>query len=98
MIKFLTLVSLVCLMTLPVTVMSAENTIDQNQMLSELKLEKMQAETMVETMVKSGRLTATEGDKARRAIASVHVDDMEQILDTKEQVIVHMNKHDVANN
>ncbi len=65
-----------------------------DQMLSEVRLEKMQVEAMVETMVKSGRLSADEGDKARREIASVKEDDIEEI---KSQAIVHIKKNDLAN-
>ena len=82
--------------------MSAEKTTEESvkqyhsldQMLVEVKLEKMQVEAMVETMVKSGRLSDDEGIKARRAIASVQKDDIENI---KEQAIVHYRKHDLAN-
>lgn len=42
-----------------------------------LNLEKKQVETMVDTMVKSGRFSADEGRRAKREIASVQEEDIE---------------------
>ncbi len=64
------------------------------QLLNESKLEKIQVETMVETMVKSGRLTEDQGEVARRGIASVHEEDQEMI---KQEFLKSLPSHDIAN-
>ena len=49
------------------------------EMIQALKLEKKQVETMVDKLVKSGRMSPEDGDKVRREIASVKESDIEQI-------------------
>lgn len=52
---------------------------NSEEMLTAITLEKKQVEKMVETMVKSGRLSPEEGEKARREIASIKESDIELI-------------------
>jgi polyhydroxyalkanoate synthesis regulator phasin len=49
------------------------------EMLSSIHLEKKQVEKMVEKMVKSGRISVEEGEKARREIASIKDSDIEDL-------------------
>ena len=48
-----------------------------DQMVGAINLEKKQVENMVDTMVKSGRISADEGSRAKREIASVKDEDVE---------------------
>lgn len=50
-----------------------EKSIDQ--MLGSLKIEKMQAELLIETMAKRGKLNSDEVSRAKREIASVKEED-----------------------
>lgn len=52
---------------------SEEKTIDQ--MLDSLKIEKMQAELLIETMARRGKLNKDEATKAKREVASVKEND-----------------------
>jgi hypothetical protein len=52
---------------------------NSNEMLSSVHLERKQVEKIVDLMVKSGRLTNEEGEKARREIASVKESDIDEI-------------------
>lgn len=54
-----------------------QETHSQEQLLSEAKLEKIQAETMAETLIQSGRFSKDEGERAFRSIASVHEEDLD---------------------
>lgn len=58
------------------------------------RLEKIQADAMVETMVKSGRITKDHGDRAKREIASIHEENLEEL---KKEAIVHIKSRDLAN-
>jgi len=49
------------------------------QMIYESRLEKLQAESMTETLVESGRFTNDQAERTYRNIASVHEDDLEAI-------------------
>lgn len=49
------------------------------QKLANLKLERMQAEVMIKTMVRSGRMDEREARHAGRAIASVKEEDVQVI-------------------
>lgn len=49
------------------------------QMMGAIRLEKKQVEGMVDKMVDSGRITAEEGSKAKREIASLKDDDLENL-------------------
>lgn len=86
-----------CLLV-PALVFSAETAEKEyhslDEMLTAVKLEKIQVETMVDTMVKSGRISNDEGERARRAIASVQEEDLDQI---KNEAIVHIKARDLAN-
>jgi len=63
-------------------------------LLNEAKLEKLQAETMVETMVKSGRFSNEQGERTRRSIASVHEEDLAAI---KEEALANIKAPNLAN-
>lgn len=63
-------------------------------LLNEAKLEKLQAETMVEIMVKSGRFSNEQGERTRRSIASVHEEDLEAI---KEEALANIKAPNLAN-
>jgi len=49
------------------------------QKMSALRLERMQAEMMIKTMVRSGRMSENEATHANRSIASVKEEDIEVI-------------------
>jgi polyhydroxyalkanoate synthesis regulator phasin len=49
------------------------------QMMGAIRLEKKQVENMVDLMVVSGRITAEEGSKAKREIASMKENDLENL-------------------
>ena len=52
---------------------------NSDEMLAAISLEKKQVEKIVESMVRSGRLSPEEGEKARREIASIKDSDFEII-------------------
>lgn len=56
---------------------SEEKTIDQ--MLASLKMEKIQAEIMIEAMAKRGKFNDEEVSRAKREIASVKEEDIQEI-------------------
>lgn len=61
------------------------------QMMGSIRLEKKQIESMVDKMVGSGRITQEEGIKAKREIASLKEDDLE---DLKVRAVAEVkNKH-----
>jgi polyhydroxyalkanoate synthesis regulator phasin len=49
------------------------------QMMGAIRLEKKQVENMVDLMVVSGRISAEEGSKAKREIASMKENDLENL-------------------
>lgn len=55
----------------------ADRSIEQK--MAALKLERMQAEMMIKTMVSSGRMNENEATHAKRLIASVREEDIEVI-------------------
>lgn len=52
---------------------------NMEQMMGSIRLEKKQVESMLEKMVVTGRISPEEGQKARRALASIKEDDLENI-------------------
>lgn len=52
---------------------------NMSEMLGSINLERKQVEKIVERLEKSGRISAEEGAKVRREIASVQDNDLEQI-------------------
>ncbi|MBC7429718.1 MAG: hypothetical protein H7336_13965 [Bacteriovorax sp.] len=65
--------------------MAEEKSIDQK--LGSLKLEKMQAESMIATMVRRGHMNDDEASRIKREIASVKEEDVEAI---KAEAIDHI--------
>jgi hypothetical protein len=64
------------------------------QMMNESRLEKIQAESMTETLVSSGRFSNDQAARTFRSIASVHEEDVESI---KEEASVLHNAPNLAN-
>ena len=60
---------------------------NMEQMLSAVRLEKKQVELMLDKMVTSGRISADDGVKVKRELASVKDEDLEQI---KKQAIAEV--------
>jgi len=58
---------------------ASDENLSIEQKLAALKLERMQAEIMIKTMVRSGRMKEDEAQVASRAIASVKEEDIEVI-------------------
>ena len=56
---------------------ASDENLSIEQKLAALKLERMQAEIMIKTMVRSGRMKEDEAQMASRAIASVKEEDIE---------------------
>jgi len=52
---------------------------NMEQMLGSIRLEKKQIESMIDMMIASGRLSKAEGNEARRSIASIKEDDLENM-------------------
>ncbi|MBC7538192.1 MAG: hypothetical protein H7281_05185 [Bacteriovorax sp.] len=52
---------------------------NMEQMMGSIRLEKKQVESMLDKMVVSGRITAEEGSKAKREIASLKDNDLENL-------------------
>lgn len=52
---------------------------NMEQMMGSIRLEKKQVESMLDKMVISGRISAEEGSKAKREIASMKDDDLENL-------------------
>lgn len=52
---------------------------NMEQMMGAIKLEKKQVENMLEKMVNSGRITPEEGQRAKRALASLKEDDLDNL-------------------
>jgi hypothetical protein len=67
------------LITTSVVVRAGENTETLDQKLTTIKFEKLQAEIMIKKMKARGRLDEEEASMAKRAIASVKEEDIEQI-------------------
>lgn len=65
------------------------------QISDSLRLEKKQVETIVDTMVRSGRISADEGSRAKREIASVKEDDFEEL---KSETMKRLQSKNFANN
>jgi polyhydroxyalkanoate synthesis regulator phasin len=65
------------------------------QISDSLRFEKKQVETIVDTMVRSGRISADEGSRAKREIASVKEDDFEEL---KIETMKRLRASNVANN
>ncbi len=65
------------------------------QISDSLRLEKKQVETIVDTMVRSGRISADEGSRAKREIASVKDDDFEEL---KSETMKRLQATNFANN
>ena len=64
---------------------------NMEQMLGAVRLEKRQVENMLDKMIVSGRISAEEGAKVKRELASVKDDDMENL---KKQAIAEVkNRH-----
>lgn len=80
----------------PLVHLNAQETEYHNleQMLGAIKLEKIQVETMVDTMQSSGRISAEEAERAKREIASVKEEDIEEI---KNQALKHIRAKSLAN-
>lgn len=79
--KISLLLTMLLLSTMPRLAWSEENVEvkDMGQMLAQINLEKKQMESIVDKLVSSGRLSPTNADKAKREIASVKDDDVEQV-------------------
>jgi polyhydroxyalkanoate synthesis regulator phasin len=52
---------------------------NMEQMMGSIRLEKKQVESMLDKMVISGRISAEEGSKAKREIASMKDNDLENL-------------------
>lgn len=52
---------------------------NMEQMMGSIRLEKKQVESMLEKMVVSGRISVEEGAKAKRALASMKENDLENL-------------------
>lgn len=52
---------------------------NMEQMMGSIRLEKKQVESMLEKMVISGRISVEEGAKAKRALASMKENDLENL-------------------
>jgi hypothetical protein len=65
------------------------------QISDSLRLEIKQVETIVDTMVMSGRISADEGSRAKREIASVKEDDFEEL---KSETMKRLRASNFANN
>lgn len=52
---------------------------NMEQMMDSIKLEKKQVEGMLDKMIVSGRISSEEGVKAKRALASLKEDDLENL-------------------
>ena len=52
---------------------------NMEQMMGSIRLEKKQVESILDKMVVSGRITAEEGTKAKREIASMKDNDLENL-------------------
>lgn len=68
---------------------------NMEQMMGEIHLEKKQVELMIENMVGSGRITNEEGSKAKREIASMKEDDLENL---KKLAITEVKNKRLLNN
>jgi methyl coenzyme M reductase gamma subunit len=53
-----------------------------DQMMGSIRLEKKQVESMLDKLILSGRLSVDEGNKAKREIASLKDNDLENIKKT----------------
>lgn len=78
------LLSLASLLMIFIGELRAEDQLDGNyknmeQMMGAIKLEKKQVESMVDKMVSSGRISAEDGQKAKREIASMKDEDLENL-------------------
>lgn len=63
---------------------------DMGQMLAQIKLEKKQMENIVDKLVTSGRITPDNAVRAKREIASVKEEDVEQV---KMHMVSLINAH-----
>mgnify|MGYP005685098741 CR=1 FL=1 len=68
---------LVAIATMSFQVMAESKTIDQ--MISSMKLEKMQAEVMINRLAQSGRFNSEEAQRAKREIASVQEESVQEM-------------------
>ena len=81
--KLFTLLSLSFVMCFSHSALSADQVENEyknmEQMLGAIRLEKKQVEGMLDKMVISGRITAEESSKAKREIASMKDDDLDNL-------------------
>ena len=85
------LVILIVFLTEAMPLAFAEEVIEvrnMGQMLTQIKLEKKQMESMVDKLVDSGRISPENAVKVRREIASVKEEDAEQV---KNHIITIIN-------
>lgn len=78
-ILFLLTIAIYSQMTIASEVGEVKESRTIEQMIYESRLEKIQAESMAETLVQSGRFTNDQAERAIRNIASVHEEDLESI-------------------
>lgn len=78
--KFSVICAAICLASLSSWALADEGEYqNMEEMMGSVRLEKKQVEGMLDMMMVSGRITAEEGQRAKRAIASMKETDLENL-------------------